>query len=146
MPHETDRRLGPQGHLPSQASTMLRRLLLGHKKFIFVPSEISDDGSRHHRERASVRCSTPCCATPRTSSRVTSSAAATSGRTIRRSGLYQAVRSFQEDVGSKVVLAVYRASHARPGRVFYAHEDHVHEAAQIVMADSALQEAGASPT
>lgn len=63
----------------------------------------------------------------------------------KRSGLYQAVRSFQEDVGSKVVLGVYRASVFSPGRVFYAHEDYVHEAAQIVMADSALQEARGFP-
>jgi len=63
----------------------------------------------------------------------------------KRSGLYQAVRSFQADAGSKVVLGVYRASALCPGRVFYAHEDHVHEAAQIVMADSVLQEARGFP-
>jgi hypothetical protein len=44
-----------------------------------------------------------------------------------------------------VVLGVYRASALCPGRVFYAHEDHVHEAAQIVTADSALQEARGFP-
>lgn len=44
-----------------------------------------------------------------------------------------------------MALGVYRASALCPGRVFYAHEDHVHEAAQIVIADSALQEARGFP-
>jgi hypothetical protein len=58
----------------------------------------------------------------------------------KKKGIYQALREFQLDVGSKVLLCVYRVSQFSPGSILYAHEDFVHEAAQIVMADSALQE------
>ena len=58
----------------------------------------------------------------------------------RAKGIYQALRSFQADVGPKVLLCVFRVSNFSPGGIFYAHEDFVHQAAQIIMADSALQE------
>jgi hypothetical protein len=118
--------------------------LLGHKRFIFVPSEISD----------------PAVVTIANALQPLQYAVLRNTKDIiqgyiegssyerphyKRSGLYQAVVAFQEDVGSKVVLCVYRASAICPGRVFYAHEDHVHEAAQIAMADSALQEARGFP-
>ena len=35
---------------------------------------------------------------------------------------------------------VYRATPIAPAQVFYAHVDHVHEAAHIALADSTLQE------
>jgi hypothetical protein len=47
---------------------------------------------------------------------------------------------FRDDIASKVLVGVYKASRFSPGHVFFAHEDHVHEAALIAMADSALQE------
>jgi hypothetical protein len=50
------------------------------------------------------------------------------------------VRLFAQEVGSQVVIGVYRASAMAPAQVFYAHIDHVHEAALIALADSALQE------
>lgn len=48
--------------------------------------------------------------------------------------------SFAREVGPKLVLGIYRASRLAPGQVFYAHADHVHEAALIAMADSLLHE------
>ncbi len=47
---------------------------------------------------------------------------------------------FLDEVASQVVVGVYRASAAAPPHLFYAHKDHVHYAAHIVLADSLLQE------
>jgi hypothetical protein len=45
---------------------------------------------------------------------------------------------FAHEVGPKLVLGIYRASALAPGQLFYAHADHVHEAALIALADSVL--------
>jgi hypothetical protein len=143
MPHELIVGSG-RNEMAFASLDMLRRLLLGHKRFIFVPSEISDAAvvtianALQPLQYAVLR---------NTKDIIEGYIAGTSYERphYKKSGLFQAVRSFQEDVGSKVVLGVYRASALCPGRVFYAHEDHVHEAAQIVMADSALQEARGFP-
>lgn len=50
------------------------------------------------------------------------------------------VRAFVDEVGTKLVVGVYRASAAAPPQVFYAHVEHAHEAALIALADSTLQE------
>jgi hypothetical protein len=50
------------------------------------------------------------------------------------------LEGFREDIASKVLIGVYKSSQFAPGAIFYAHEEHVHEAALIAMADSALQE------
>jgi hypothetical protein len=47
---------------------------------------------------------------------------------------------FLEEIASQVVVGVYRASPAAPAHLFYAHKDHVHYAAHLVLADSMLQE------
>lgn len=143
MPHELIVGSG-RNEMAFASLQMLRGLLLDHKKFIFVPSEISDAAvvtianALQPLQYAVLR---------NTKDIIEGYIAGSSYERphYKASGLYQAVRSFQEDAGSKVVLGVYRASSLCPGRVFYAHEDHVHEAAQIVMADSALQEARGFP-
>lgn len=48
--------------------------------------------------------------------------------------------AFVEEIGPQVVTGVYRASAHSPAHVFFAHRDHVHDAALIAMADSAMQE------
>lgn len=48
------------------------------------------------------------------------------------------VRRFQDDVASQVLYGVYRASWLAPPQVFYAHRDHFETAARIAIADSAL--------
>lgn len=50
------------------------------------------------------------------------------------------VRRFAQEAGSKIAVGVFRASAMAPAQVFYAHVDHVHEAALIALADSTLQE------
>jgi hypothetical protein len=47
---------------------------------------------------------------------------------------------FIERVASQVVVGVYRASVLAPAQLFYAHVDHAHFAAHLVLADSMFQE------
>jgi hypothetical protein len=143
MPHEMIVGSGRK-ELAFASLAILRRLLLEHQKFIFVPSEISDAAvvtianALHPLQYAVIR---------NTKDIIQGYIEGTSYERphYKRVGLYDAVKDFQRDAGSKVVLCVYRASSLAPGRIFYAHEDHVHQAAQIVMADSALQETRGFP-
>lgn len=48
------------------------------------------------------------------------------------------VRRFQDDVAARVLYGVYRASWLAPPQVFYAHRDHFETAARIALADSVL--------
>jgi hypothetical protein len=52
----------------------------------------------------------------------------------------QWVRRFRDEVAHKVVIGVYKATLLAPARVFYAHVDHAHLGARIILADGALQE------
>jgi hypothetical protein len=47
---------------------------------------------------------------------------------------------FLEEIASQVIVGVYRASAAAPAHLFYAHRQHAHYAAHLVLADSLLQE------
>jgi hypothetical protein len=47
---------------------------------------------------------------------------------------------FRDEVCSKVVVGVFRATPLSPPNVFYAHEDHADVAARIVLADSVFQD------
>lgn len=143
MPHELITGSG-RNAMAFASVEMLRRLLIGHKRFVFVPSEISDyalvtiANALRPLQYAVIRNTWDIID------------GYMDGTSFNRphyhaSGLYDAVRDFQRDVAPKVLLCVYRASAICPGQIFYAHEDHVHEAAQIVMADSAMQEARGFP-
>lgn len=52
----------------------------------------------------------------------------------------QWVARFRDEVAPRVIVGAYRASAIAPAQIFYAHEDHVHVAARIAIADSVLQE------
>jgi hypothetical protein len=54
--------------------------------------------------------------------------------------LREPLQRFRREVGPRVLSGVYRSSTLGPAHLFYAHADHVHEAALIAMADSLLQE------
>jgi hypothetical protein len=112
---------------------VLRRLVLDHKRFIFVPSTISDrwlltiGNALRPLEYAVVEVSTSRI------SRVVDNG--------HYAGNYkEKARALAGEIGPKIVLGVYRASAAAPVQVFAAHSDHVHEAAIIALADSVLQE------
>jgi hypothetical protein len=47
---------------------------------------------------------------------------------------------FLERVASQVAVGVYRATATAPAQLFYAHVEHVHTAAHVVLADSMFQE------
>ncbi|NIA72047.1 hypothetical protein HBA54_25940 [Pelagibius litoralis] len=143
MPHELIVGSG-RNEMAFASLEILRQLLLEHQRFIFVPSTVSDQAIV---TIANALLPLQYAILRNTKDIIEGYIAGSSYERphYKKSGLYQAVRSFQEDAGSKVVLGVFRASALCPGRVFYAHEDHVHEAAQIVMADSVLQEARGFP-
>jgi hypothetical protein len=128
-----------------EATRVLEELICGQKKFVFVPSETRDQliltigdalekleyaivyPLSHQIERflESADYDLP-----------TSSDTTVDGRKL--SSREWMIR-FRDEVASKVVVGVYRASAVAPARVFYAHVEHAHEAALIAMADSLLQ-------
>ncbi len=57
---------------------------------------------------------------------------------LRGSHLERA-KQFCEETAPKILVGVYRTSKDVPPQVFYAHADHIHQAALIAMADSILQ-------
>jgi hypothetical protein len=115
---------------------LLRRLILEHRRFVFVPSaaaerlwltlgaalepleyavlETQEDRLIRFVERGWQPAST--------------------------AGAVRDALEFAHEVGPKLVLGIYRASALAPGQLFYAHVDHVHEAALIALADSVLHE------
>lgn len=126
---------GYWAHYPDMVDAalgLMRRLVLDHQRFVFVPSAprrrdlltignalnpleylilvtIEDDLKRKV-ERGGYR-----------------------GETRRK------VQEFALEVGPNVVIGLYRVSEASPPYIFYAHTDHAQMAALIAMADSALQ-------
>jgi hypothetical protein len=111
---------------------MLKDLLLGHKTVLFVPSTLNQldiatiADSLKPFEYAIVENMTRVL-----SSIVESHHYAPS--------LGRKLLSFVDEVGPSMVIGCYRASPIGPARLFYAHVEHAHEAAQIAIADSALQ-------
>ena len=55
-------------------------------------------------------------------------------------GIQSDSRKFVEAIGPQIVIGVYRASRVAPPQLFYAHLEYAHQAAMIAMADSALRE------
>ena len=53
---------------------------------------------------------------------------------------FEWIRRFRDEVAPQVVVGVYRASRVAPPQVFYAHVEHADLAAHIAVADSVLQE------
>ena len=138
MPHEMLVGSGRE-ELTWASLDTLRRLLEQHKKFIFVPTEISDQAVR---TIANALRPLQYVVLRNTRDIIEGYMRDSSYERphYRAKGIYQALRAFQADIGSKVLLCVFRVSNFSPGGIFYAHEDFVHQAAQIIMADSALQE------
>jgi hypothetical protein len=114
---------------------LLSRLILDHKKFLFVPSTskrwlLTLGNALRPLEYAII------------------DSAESDLRRLIDQGHYTGewktvlpkVKQFVSDAGSKTIVGAYRASAIAPPQLFYAHEDYVHEAALIAIADSALQE------
>jgi hypothetical protein len=112
---------------------ILSRLILEHKKFVFVPMGLDQRGvstigdALKPFEYAIVSTSVLPL-----ESIVDAGHYATD--------VHKRLRAFVKEVGPKMVVGCFRASEIGPARLFYAHVDHAHEAAQIAIADSRLQE------
>ncbi|HEX2914058.1 MAG TPA: hypothetical protein VH186_24860 [Chloroflexia bacterium] len=113
--------------------TLLRELILGHRKFVYVPSSPRD----------LVAITLGNALSPLQFMIVDTLYDQLEGW-IRNARYPQSmgrkVRAFVEEVGPQVVRGVYRAASGSPPYVFYAHADHAQEAALIALADSVLQE------
>jgi hypothetical protein len=118
---------------------VIRKLVLDHKRFIFVPSDIGDR----------VLLSLGQALRPleflilETSER--------RSRPIVELGNLRGehraeAEEFIREVTPKIVVGLYRTYRQAPPRVFYAHEDWAQQAALIAMADSVLQPHRSFPT
>lgn len=122
--------------LLSAGLNLMKRYILEHKRFVFIPSAISArelltiGNALHPLEYAIVD----------TNERNLEKIAAGHYRGEGWGDLHGAVQNFAKECGPKVVIGLYRASELSPCQVFYAHVDHAHEAALIAIADSVLQE------
>lgn len=129
-----------------EATRVLEELICRHRKFVFVPSEPIDhllltigDALRPLEYAIVYPLSeqiAPYLANADYDLRTASDTTTPDGRRLRPR---EWMTRFQDEVAAQVAVGVYRASEVAPARVFYAHAEYVHEAAQIVLADSLLQ-------
>jgi len=122
-----------------QGMDVMRELILQHRKVLFVPSAPGD------RNWITLGHALAPLEYVVIDTHLQNMLRVVDGPDGGRGGHYskeyaQKVRDFCAEVGPRIVFGVYRASHAGPPQLFYAHVDHVHEAALIAMADSVLQE------
>ncbi len=122
--------------LLSAGLKLMKRYILDHKRFVFIPSAISA------RELLTIGNALQPLeyAIVDTNQNNLEKIAAGHYRGEGWGDLHRAVQDFAKECGPKVAVGLYRASELSPCQVFYAHVDHVHEAALIAMADSVLQE------
>ena len=117
---------------------ILRELLLGHRRFVFVP--------KRARDRAMLTIGYALAPLEYAVIDTISDQIESVEQTGHYDDNQRAVAArFRKDVGDVVVRGVFRASRMGPPQVFYAHRDHVHGAALIALADSVLQEQRSYP-
>jgi hypothetical protein len=116
--------------------TLMKRIVLEHRRFIFVPS------STKARELLTIgNALLPLeYAIVDTNEDSLSRVAGGHYRGEAWGKLKADVEDFVKECGPRIVVGIYRASNLAPAQMFYAHVDHAHEAALIAMADSVLQE------
>jgi hypothetical protein len=116
--------------------SLMKQLILDHKRFIFIPSSIS---ARELLTIGNALLPLEYAIVDTNESNLNKIAGGHyRGQAWR--GLGDAVQDFVRECGPKIVIGLYRASEYSPCQVFYAHTDHAHEAALIAIADSVLQE------
>lgn len=115
---------------------MLQKLILDHKKFLFVPSQTQKE---HFLTIGDALEPLEYAIIDNAKSDLEK---LLSGgyRGEWRDVADQVLQPFCDEAGPAVVMGVYRASTLSPARMFYAHRDYVHEAAFIALADSMMQE------
>lgn len=130
-----------------EATRMLEKLILDHQKFLFVPSE---PGQREWLTLGQALRPLEYAIVDRYSDHVARIVAGqhyayhhqySVDTTVhgRRLTPGEWIGRFRDEVASKVVVGLYRASELAPAQLFYAHEDQAELAAHLAIADSLLQ-------
>lgn len=117
------------------AIDIMRRMVLEHQRFVFIPSaprqrELLTLGNALRPLEYLILFTLE-----KDLERIIESGGARKRNMIRDDML-----TFAREVGSQIVIGLYRASKFSPAYLFYAHKDHAKTAALIAMADSCLQE------
>lgn len=115
---------------------LMRRLIEGHQKFVFIPSAAAA------RDFMTIGAALPPLHYAIIDSHTYRLQRMTQVRFRGEAWTSWAgeVERFAKEIGPQIVIGLYRASKLAPPQMFYAHIDHAHTAAQIAMADSVLQE------
>jgi hypothetical protein len=123
-----------------RGAAVLTELFGIHKKALFVPSDLADRGVK--TIAASLRPGEYAILLDCRHQIERYLAAGTETAYNRQSyrEAKRAVERLRNEIAGDVVLGVYKATALSPGHIFYTHLDHVHEAALIALADSALRE------
>lgn len=114
---------------------LIRWYALQHKRFVFVPSAprkrhwLMIGNALRPMEYAIVQTVRPEI-----------EAMLITGGYREGSGVKPEMERFRDEVGSEIVVGLYRVCEAAPAYMFYAHRDYADIAARIAMADSMLQE------
>jgi hypothetical protein len=115
---------------------VLDRLVLQHKKFVFVPSETNKEHLLTIGDALNPLEYAIIGTVEDDLRKLLDGGYRGEWLTVKDNYL----EPFCLEAGPAVVIGVYRASAIAPAQVFYAHRDHAHEAALIAMADSVMQE------
>jgi hypothetical protein len=136
---------GGSADLMIEAVKVMRDLIAGHQKFVFVASEpgdraLSTIGQGLRPLEYAVVAGLAERLEPfidRLSFGRPTVDPTWDGRALTPA---QWVCKFRDEVASQVVVGVYRATLLGPPQLFYAHQDHADVAARVALADSVLQE------
>lgn len=116
---------------------LLKRLILDHKRFVFMPSS---PAARELLTIGNALYPFEYAIVDTTRDNLYRIYERGHYRSQEWGDLQNAVEDFVEECGPRIAVGMYRTSSLAPCQVFYAHVDHAHEAALIAMADSVLQE------
>lgn len=131
-----------QAELIALGVPVLERLILKHKKFIFVPTATDKD---HYLTIGDALEPLEYAIIDDASADLTRILGGGYRGEDYRDAHKRVLEPFCAEAGKAVVTGVYRASAVSPARMFYAHREYVHEAARIALADSVMQEHRGSP-
>jgi hypothetical protein len=130
-----------------ESTRVIRELIEGHQKFVYVASEPSErllltvgDALRPLEYAIVRRFDEVIEGTIDSMHFRTQHYTSDTTWDGRKLSPFEWIRRFRDEVASQVVVGVYRASPLAPPQVFYAHQDHADLAAHIAIADSMLQE------
>jgi hypothetical protein len=125
---------------------VIRELIEGHQKFVYVASEGGDRGlltigdALYPLEYAIVCTLEERLAPFLEQWRCWGPVTVDLHWDGRRLTPEQWVQRFRDEVASRVVVGLYRATLLAPAQLFYAHVEHADVAARVALADSVLQE------